>query len=122
MARPTILYSERPGSSDNLHTRSGGLALSPAIRLLVRSDRDLRLVERHSDQASQIRFAIWLHQQQHAGVEPAVVNNGTLGVTGCIQNLQPRSTSDSFGRKLAPVHETRHDHVGKQEVDIVGVA
>jgi hypothetical protein len=50
-------------------------------------------------------------------VVPAVVHDGILGISGCVVDLRPRSSSRRFAGKLAAGHCARHGDVGEQGVD-----
>src|ERR1700686_2462829 len=67
----------------SLHATCKQLCVCLRVRFV--SDR-----ERDADHPGQIDFAIWLGEQQHAGIEIAILNHGVLRIAGDVQYLQRR--------------------------------
>ena len=64
------------------------------------------------------RFAgVRLAQQVHAGVEPAAVDDGVLGVPGRKQHGDAGQAFARLARQLGTAQRAGHHHVGKQQVD-----
>src|SRR5450759_236558 len=66
-----------------------------------------------------IRLAIRLGEQQHTGIEMAVMDDGFVRIAGGEQYLQRGPSLQRRVGKLAAVHRSRHDHIGKQQIDFL---
>ena len=73
--------------------------------------------ERDAEHVRELGLAIGLCQEQDAGIEPAVMQDGVFGIARCEQRLELGAAPDRFVGELSAIHATRHDHVGEQEVD-----
>src|SRR5260370_480782 len=96
----------------------------PAARALDLSSSDIAvpknasIVEGHSEHSRQIGLAIRFGKQQHAGIEPAMMNDGVLGIPRGVQRLERGPLLQGLVNELAAVHGAGHDHVGEQQVDL----
>ena len=60
--------------------------------------------QRHPDHAGEVGLAVGLGEQQHAGIETAVMDDGVLGVARGEQHLQRRPRLQRRVGELAAVH------------------
>src|SRR3954447_17292468 len=81
------------------------------------SREDCSTGKRQPDHPGKLGFAIGFGQQQHAGIQPAVVDNGVLGIARCVERLEARPPLQGFVDELAAIHDAGHDHVGEKQVD-----
>src|SRR6202048_1568155 len=73
--------------------------------------------QRGPDHPREIGAEVGFWQQQHAGVEPAMMHDGVFGIARRVKDLEPRASRVRLGRELAAVHAAGHDHVGEQQID-----
>src|SRR5688572_26911214 len=59
--------------------------------------------QRDPDHPRQIGAEVRLRQQQHAGVEAAMMDDGVLGITGRIEHLEFRAPFQRLDRELTAV-------------------
>src|SRR5882757_8070504 len=76
--------------------------------------------KRHPDHPGEFGFAIGLCEQQHAGIQPAMMHDGILGIARRVQDLQRGTALQRLVDQLAAVHRAGHDHVGEKQVDGCG--
>jgi hypothetical protein len=74
--------------------------------------------ERDADHFRKVAFAIRLRDQQYAGIEVSVTNQGVLRITGRVQHLERRPAIQRLDGELPSVDQAGHDHVGEQEIDV----
>ena len=77
----------------------------------------LQLASASPDHPGKFGFAIGFCQQQHAGIQPAVMDDGVLGISRREQGLEAGPPLQRLVDELAAVHGAGHDHVGEQQVD-----
>src|SRR5205085_4785221 len=63
-------------------------------RLFVREQSGGR--QREAEHARQVELAIGLGEQQHAGIQPAVMDDGVFGIAGGEQHFQRRAAPRHF--------------------------
>src|ERR1700758_2565479 len=69
--------------------------------------------QRGAQHSREIGAEVGLCQQQHAGVEPAVMDEGVLGIAGGVEHFEGRPPLECLGRELAAVHSSGQHHVGE---------
>src|SRR5216684_2615286 len=57
--------------------------------------------QRGPDHPREIGAEVGLRQQQHAGVEPAMMHNGVFGIARRVKDLEPRASRLRLDRELA---------------------
>jgi len=73
--------------------------------------------QRGSQHPREIGAQVRFRQQEHTGVETAMMDEGILGIAGGIEHLEPRASFQRLGRELAAIHSPREHHVGEQEIE-----
>src|SRR6185437_478858 len=96
ITRQMQAFRRRFGGTSNLHYPSLETCASQIAGARTWGSGDLtdrhrrgRRVERLADHAREIDLAVRLGQEQHPGIEPAVVHDGGLGVTRREQDPEP---------------------------------
>ena len=84
--------------------------------VLFRSISRRSSAERLPDHDGHVRLAIGLGEQQHALIEPAVVDDRIFGIARGKQHLQPGLDLQDLVGELAAV-EAGHDHVGEEQIE-----
>src|SRR5438093_1033278 len=73
--------------------------------------------KRQPDHPGELGFAIGFCQQQHAGIQPAMMDDGVFCIARSVQRLQCRPPLQGLVNQLAAIHVARHDHVGEKQVE-----
>jgi hypothetical protein len=103
------MKAQQSSGATPLHAARDQLCMCLRVRLVSGRERD-------ADHPGQIDFAIWLGEQQYAGIEIAIVNHGVLE---SVQHLQRRPAVKRFDGELPAIDRARHHHVGEEEIDFL---
>jgi len=74
-----------------------------------------------SDHPCEFGFAIGFGEQQHAGIQAAMMDDGVLGISRREQRLESGAPLQRLVDQSPAVHVAGHDHVGEQQIDGPGI-